>query len=87
VSEIDRYIREVVRDELARRLGEAGAPAATETLSATQAAEFLGVSTDALYAAANRGDLPHRRVGRRFLFCRRALVAWLEDATSRTADE
>jgi excisionase family DNA binding protein len=55
-------------------------------LTAREAASFLRISMDSLYAAANRGDLPVRRIGRRMLFSRRALVAWLEGASPRSAD-
>lgn len=57
-----------------------------DVLTAREAATLLRISNDSLYAAANRGDLPHRRIGRRMLFSRRALVAWLEGASPRNAD-
>ena len=63
---------------------EAAAPDG-EVLTAREAAAFLGVSPWTLYAAANRGDVPHRRIGRRMLFSRRALLLWLEGASSRSA--
>jgi len=49
----------------------------SEVLTAREAAKLLRLSRDSLYAAANRGDIPHRRVGRRLLFSREALLAWL----------
>ena len=48
-----------------------------EVLSATQAARFLGLGRNALYDGAARGEIPHRRVGKRLLFSRAALLAWL----------
>lgn len=50
-----------------------------EVLTAREAALFLKLSADSLYAAANRGEIPHRRVGRRMLFSSAALVEWLRD--------
>jgi excisionase family DNA binding protein len=56
-----------------------------EVLTADEAAALLGVSRWTLYAAANRHEVPHRRLGRRMLFSRRALLLWLEGASLRGA--
>lgn len=56
-----------------------------DVLSADAAAALLGVSRWTLYEAANRHELPHRRLGRRMLFSRRALLLWLEGASLRGA--
>lgn len=56
---------------------------AADVLTADDAAAFLGVSRWTLYAAANRHEIPHRRLGRRMLFSRRALLLWLEGASPR----
>lgn len=53
------------------------ASVAREVLSAKEAASFLGIDRDTLYDAAGRGDIPHRRIGRRLLFSRSQLVSWL----------
>ena len=58
---------------------------ATEVLTADEAAALLGVSRWTLYSAANRHEVPHRRLGRRMLFSRRALLLWLEGASLRSA--
>ena len=64
---------------------ESGAhdPARGDVVTADEAAEILGVSRWSLYAAANRNEVPHRRLGRRMLFSRRALLLWLEGASPR----
>lgn len=46
-------------------------------LPAHEAARLLGLSEKALYAAVRRREVPARRVGRRLLFHRPTLVAWL----------
>lgn len=46
-------------------------------LSAIEASELLGVSRQTLYSAARRGEVPCRRVGRRFVFVREVLVKWM----------
>jgi excisionase family DNA binding protein len=56
-----------------------------EVLTADEAAALLGVSRWTLYSAANRHEVPHRRLGRRMLFSRRALLLWLEGASLRGA--
>ncbi len=48
-----------------------------EVLTAEEAADFLRIDRKTLYDAANRGEIPHRRIGRRLLFGRRVLMAWL----------
>jgi excisionase family DNA binding protein len=56
-----------------------------DVITADEAAAILGVSRWTLYSAANRNDVPHRRLGRRMLFSRRALLIWLEGASLRGA--
>lgn len=46
-------------------------------LSAAEVAEVLGLSKATVYALAHSGQLPCKRVGRRFLFSREAIHAWL----------
>lgn len=66
---------------LARPALGSAAPAApsppAEVLTADQAAAFLGVDRNTVYDAAGRGDIPHRRIGKRILFSRSQLVSWL----------
>jgi excisionase family DNA binding protein len=57
--------------------------AAAEVLTADAAATLLGVSIWTLYAAANRHEIPHRRIGRRMLFSRHALLEWLRAGPRR----
>jgi excisionase family DNA binding protein len=52
--------------------------AAREVISADEVATFLGVNRKTVYDAANRGQLPSRRLGRRLLFSRSAVLAWLQ---------
>ncbi|HKA87336.1 MAG TPA: helix-turn-helix domain-containing protein [Haliangiales bacterium] len=48
-----------------------------EVMTADEVAAFLGVDRKTVYEAAWRGEMPHRRIGRRLLFSRAALVDWL----------
>ncbi len=50
-----------------------------EVLNAEEVAVFLGVDRKTVYDYANRGQIPHRRLGKRLLFSRSVLVAWLND--------
>jgi excisionase family DNA binding protein len=61
----------------------ADVPGQSDVISADEAATMLGVSRWTLYSAANRREVPHRRLGRRMLFSRRALLLWLEGASLR----
>jgi excisionase family DNA binding protein len=48
-----------------------------EGMNAEEVAAFLGVDRKTVYEYANRGKIPHQRLGKRLLFSRQALVAWL----------
>jgi excisionase family DNA binding protein len=56
----------------------AKAAEAEDIMTAGQVAEMLGLSLKTVYESAARGRIPCRRVGRRCLFFRPAIVAWLE---------
>ncbi len=47
-------------------------------ISVRELADLLGLSKNTVYAAAGRGEIPCRRVGRRILFSRAAIMRWLE---------
>lgn len=49
----------------------------SEVLSVEEVAELLGLGRNTVYDAANRGEIPHRRVGRRLIFSRAAVMEWL----------
>jgi excisionase family DNA binding protein len=55
-----------------------------EILTADEVAKMLRVDRKTVYEAAQRGELPHRRLGRRLLFERGAVLRWLRqfDVTS-----
>lgn len=46
-------------------------------LQAEDVAALLDVDRKTVYEAVARGELPHRRIGRRVVFSRPALVRWL----------
>ena len=48
-----------------------------DIMTATEVGRYLGLSRNAVYDAAGRGEIPHRRVGRRLIFSRAAIVVWL----------
>ena len=51
--------------------------ATPECLCADQLAKFLGVNRKTVYEYAARNVIPHRRLGRRIVFSRAQVVAWL----------
>jgi excisionase family DNA binding protein len=46
--------------------------------TADELAELLGVDRKTVYEFATRGEIPCRRLGRRVLFPRAAILRWLE---------
>ncbi|MFO7565204.1 MAG: helix-turn-helix domain-containing protein [Enhygromyxa sp.] len=59
---------------------------AIEILTADEVAALLRVNRKTVYEAANRGDIPHRRLGRRLVFERGAVLAWLRQETVIAGD-
>ncbi|MGA7412362.1 MAG: helix-turn-helix domain-containing protein [Bryobacteraceae bacterium] len=49
-------------------------------MSLAEVAEMLGISRGKVYDAVRKAELPHRRLGGRILFPRRAIETWLETA-------
>ncbi len=58
-----------------------------EVLTVAEAARLLRVGRNTLYEAIGRGEVPHRRVGRKILLSRTALVRWLDRWSSQVAEE
>jgi excisionase family DNA binding protein len=48
-------------------------------LSTDEAAALLGVSKWLLLQQTKRGQIPHKRIGRRLLYSRTRLLEWLGD--------
>lgn len=67
MSTIDRTPGDTITDSLAGRA----------TISIEEAAALLGIGRTAAYEAANRGQLPTRRLGRRLLVPVPAFLDWL----------
>jgi excisionase family DNA binding protein len=59
---------------------QTGAAEERLTYTLTEAARQLGISRALAYEAANRGELPVCRIGRRMLVPRAALLRLLEDS-------
>lgn len=61
-----------------------------DVLTADEVAVLLKVSRKLVYDSAGRGELPCRRLGRRFLFSRTAIMRWLgaqgHDTAGRKSD-
>ena len=71
--------QEPTRPAPAMAEAQAGAGEERLTYTLTEAARRLGISRALAYEAANRGELPVCRIGRRLLVPRAALLRLLED--------
>ena len=56
---------------------------APECMRPDELATFLGVNRKTVYDYAKRNLIPHRRLGRRIVFSRTQVVAWLGGAVVR----
>jgi excisionase family DNA binding protein len=56
---------------------------APEVLTAEEAAQLLRVSPSHLYEMCRQGVIPHRRLGRRIIISRQALMEWLAQGEER----
>jgi excisionase family DNA binding protein len=66
--------------------GEAPIDAPTkDVMTADEVAGFLGVDRNTVYDFASRGVIPHQRLGKRLLFRRGAVVAWLDTSLCNAA--
>jgi len=83
-TSLDGNMRRLIADEVERQLE---GRERSDTMTADEVAEFLGVNRKTVYEYANRGEIPHRRVGKRLLFSRGALVAWLAGGNPAGAQE
>ena len=55
-----------------------------EVLDVHMTAQFLTVSADTVYDLFQRGDLPGRKVGRKWLTTKTAVLRWLEQSTKKS---
>jgi excisionase family DNA binding protein len=51
--------------------------AGPDVLTVDEVAALLRIGRNSVYDGAARGEIPHRRVGRRLVFSRAALIEWL----------
>jgi excisionase family DNA binding protein len=89
VIPLEEAIRQMVADELRRVLGEEprhwpALPA--ETMTADQVADFLGLDRKTVYDYANAGRIPCRKLGKRLLFSRTQVVAWLRGESALSSE-
>ncbi|HEY5869129.1 MAG TPA: helix-turn-helix domain-containing protein [Candidatus Tectomicrobia bacterium] len=57
-----------------------------EVLDVHMTAQFLTVSADTVYDLFHHGDLPGRKVGRKWLTTKTAVLRWLEQSTKQNTE-
>lgn len=65
-----------------RRLMPATAQRTPEVLDVQGAAALLTVSADTVYALFNSGELPGRKVGRKWITTKAAVLRWIESSAT-----
>lgn len=67
----------MIADLVVERLKAEGLVSQERTLSASGAAEYLGVSVKTVYNLTSTGDLPCRKIGKRNVYTERSLWEYL----------
>lgn len=75
-----RYLEEAGRPPLPRDVPHVNQPPQSDVMTADEVAEYLGVDRNTVYEYAARGVIPHRRLGKRMIFRRGSIIAWLDTA-------
>ncbi len=75
-----RYLEEVGRPPLPPSVPDADRSPQSDVMTADEVAEYLGVDRNTVYEYAARGVIPHRRLGKRVIFRRGSIIAWLDTA-------
>ena len=75
LSDLDRIIRNAVREEIARFQGEAkaGSPHTPEYYNTNELAELLSIDRTTIWTWEKKGLLKCKRVGRRKLYSRKEI--------------
>jgi len=58
-----------------------------KTITAQEAADYIGVHIDTIYTMVRQKEIPHIRVRRRILFKTDTLDAWMNDQESNSCKE
>ena len=54
-----------------------------DRLGITQAIDLIGLKRSAIYKLTMKGAIPHEKYGKRLVFSRKELEAWMEERTVR----
>jgi excisionase family DNA binding protein len=56
------------------------------TLTAQEAAQYIGVHLDTIYNMVREKQIPHVRVRRRIIFSKETINAWMRDQEQRSIE-
>ncbi len=75
-----RYLEEADHPPSPSDMPDANRSWQDDVMTADEVAEYLGVDRNTVYEYAARGVIPHRRLGKRMIFRRGSIIAWLDTA-------
>ena len=76
-----RYLQEATgRQQSPPSVADADRSHRGDIMTADEVAEYLGVDRNTVYEYAARGAIPHKRLGKRMIFRRGSIIAWLDTA-------
>lgn len=57
-----------------------------KTMTAEEAAQYIGIHKETIYVMARKREIPHIRIRRRIFFSQETLDAWMRDLEQKSLE-
>lgn len=57
-----------------------------KTMTAQEAADYIGIHKETIYVMARKREIPHIRIRRRIFFSQETLDAWMRDLEQKSLE-
>ena len=79
--------KEAIMDKCSRRKGKSDGDRPVRFLDLRDTARFIGRTPTAVYRLCERGKIPYRRQGKKYVFDIQELTAWFENSPGLTLEQ
>lgn len=88
-TDLEILIQKIVRSEIERFANEKKQPTkeTPEFLTIQEACKLLNLAKPTIYGHVSKRNLPHIKRGKKLMFKRESLIAWLEQGNRRALPE